>query len=153
MKIMDKKKIAKKTKKYKYTIVWRQNGVEIYSGAVSEEQLVGLQELRAFNEKKEFRAVFDGEKFIIRIAADNKYIKYVDEIHKLWGDCDKNAFDSGTGYTTLTEDRGVVVKVPFEVPKGEYAFIKVRNYLAKDEYRFTDWRFVDFIVKKAQEAN
>ncbi|MDR1532356.1 MAG: hypothetical protein LBS62_09280 [Clostridiales bacterium] len=138
------------TGKEKYTVIWRLDGVEILRGEVVPEDKSGVIELRTFNEDSEYRCNKFGERRLTDGRPETP--EHVDEIHKLWGNPANNK--QVNGVTILTEDRGTVVKVPFEVPEGHNVFVKVRNYLsaADKPFEFTDWRFAEFITMEAEEA-
>jgi len=145
---------------FDYTIIWRLQGVEILRGGVIPEDKTDIIELRAFNRNKEYRWNEFGERTAPDDVDSINEENVIDEIHKLWGSPPKDSDENTLSYffngdiTTLTEDRGTVVKVPFKVPDGNHLFIKVRNYLSADEkpFEFLDWRFVEFIPKEAKEA-
>jgi hypothetical protein len=139
---------------FDYTVIWRLDAVEILKGEHIPDDKTDILELRAFNKDKEYRWNPYGER-----TASDENAKYIDELHKLWGTPSKDANGNAIPYkfdgsmTTLTEDRGTVVKVPFEVPTGHCVFIKVRNYLSAEDkpFEFIDWRFVEFLTKEAKE--
>jgi len=64
----------------------------------------------------------------------------VDEYHKLWGKVSKD------DRTLLTEERGINLKLPFEIEDGkDIAFVKVRNYFtAEGDLQNVDFRLCGF---------
>ena len=162
-------KLLAKVQEYKYAVIYKIDGVQLYDARyLTEEAIRNFNELRAFNDKGELRVTsFNGE-YRGRIRTDidvgseggesgecseGYHTEAIDEIHRLWGDPLKNEPSSKKGYTVLSEDRGVKLEVPFDVPNGQYAFVEVRNYLSPDQdvFEFDDWRMVRLFAMEAEE--
>ncbi|MBZ4670511.1 MAG: hypothetical protein JG769_815 [Oscillospiraceae bacterium] len=147
-------KLLDDIKGYKYVVIYNINEVLIeFAEKISAKKLEKFTELRAFNNDGELAVRSYGGKYKGRIRTDGigGNTEYIDEAHLLWGDKNKNKIISNE-YTSLSEDRGMQLLVPFIVPVGENAFIKIRNYLSSDLdiFQFDDWRMVEFFSKKVE---
>ena len=101
-----------------------------------------LLELRAFNETQEVYLIRAEGEFVGRIRNDSEghNTKVFDEYHRLWGKVPREETTN-----ILKEDRGIEIHLPFDVKKGEYIFIKVRNYFTTErDLSCVDWRFTGF---------
>lgn len=148
---------------YEYAVVWRLNGVVAVKGAdLSHDHLTEMTELRAFSKSAELKVVCCGGDYVgrVRIDGSGEKARVVDEAHLLWGKRSQDKGDapppdssSPPGYTLLANDRGVQLKVPFDVPAGMRAFIRVRNYFTNvsESLELLDWRFVGFFCEEIRE--
>lgn len=121
-----------------------------------EKELDFLQELRIFNESREFRAIRVHHQFRWRIRADveqknNKPVNYFDETHQLWG---KASAEPKNNWTLLAEKRGTELWFPAKLDAGDKKGIKIRQYLEFSEksYQFTDERLVCFVDWPKEES-
>lgn len=149
---------------YDYAVVYYVDKVDILdlSTPLLVFPLTELIELRAFNEEGEYFITKYEDGFVGRVITDVKVeegkdqkeekdkkdeesgkrekFEIVDEYHKLWGrvnDSDRSL---------LTEDRGISLKLPFELEAGKnIAFVKVRNYFtATGDLQNVDYRLCGF---------
>ena len=133
---------------YNYAVIYfldRVSIVDIRKTPVTKplENVVGI---RAFNEDGEYFVSRDAGHFVGRIITDFEEkvdvesFEIVDEYHKLWGKVSKD------DRTLLTEDRGITLKLPFELETGKnIAFMKVRNYFTPEgDLRNVDFRLCGF---------
>ena len=146
----------KKINSYNYAVIYfldRVIIVDVRETPVTKplENVVGI---RAFNEEGEYFVSKDEGHFIGRIITDFEEEKanvesfeIVDEYHKLWGKVSKS------DRTLLTEERGISLKLPFELESGKnIAFVKVRNYFTPEgDLRNVDFRLCGFEAGVAKE--
>ena len=83
-------------------------------------------EIRAFNALGELHLLKKGSNYIGRIIEDNTGDGYeiIDDLYKVWGQLNSN------DKTILSEDRGIRIRLPFEIGKGKLLFAKVRHYFS-----------------------
>ncbi len=118
-----------------------------YTGKTIEENLDFLQEIRIFNEEREFRAVRVDGQFRWRLRMDNdegEPTYYLDETHKLWGKAVNVQEDD---WTLLKEERGTKLWFPENIKKDGEKGIVIRQYLAfgQNSYCFSDERLIGFV--------
>ena len=149
---------------YDYAVVYYVDRVDILdlSKTPLTFPLTEPIELRAFNEEGEYFITKYENGFVGRVITDveveegkdqkeekdkkdeengkHKKFEIVDEYHKLWG----RVNDSDRAL--LTEDRGIKLKLPFELEMGKnIAFVKVRNYFtATGDLQNVDYRLCGF---------
>lgn len=135
-------------KQYKYVVIYKSDCVlTLYTKDITE--LTGFLELRAFDEKGELRILYTGSEYLGRIRRDGDGTdkEVLDEYHLLWGL--PKSIDGE--YTYMSEDRGTKLRLPVKATGEQRAFMHVRNYLSESDFEFTDFRFVDFVIKEAKE--
>lgn len=133
--------IVDKIKAYDYQLIYHRDRVEIKK---KEDELIldsSVIEIRAFGEEGELHLLKKGSLYIGRVIEDNVGEDYeiIDDLYKIWGNVSKN------NSNILSEDRGIQIKLPFNVEAGKLLFIKVRHYFtAKGELKNLDWRLIGF---------
>ena len=133
--------IVDKIKAYDYQLIYYMDRVEIKK---KEDELIldpSVIEIRAFGEEGELHLLKKGSLYIGRVIEDNVGEDYeiIDDLYKIWGNVSKN------NSNILSEDRGIQIKLPFNVEAGKLLFIKVRHYFtAKRELKNLDWRLIGF---------
>lgn len=146
----------KKINTYDYAVIYFLDRVSIVDLRKTPlnlplDKLLGI---RAFNEDGEYFVSKDEGHFAGRIItdfdeekADAESFEIVDEYHKLWGKVSKS------DRTLLTEERGISLKLPFELEAGKnIAFVKVRNYFTPEgDLRNVDFRLCGFEAGVAKE--
>ena len=134
---------------YDYAVIYfldRVSIVDVRNTPITKplENVVGI---RAFNEEGEYFVSKDEGHFTGRIITDFEEEKanvesfeIVDEYHKLWGKVSKSYRN------LLTEERGISLKLPFELETNKnIAFVKVRNYFTPEgDLRNVDFRLCGF---------
>lgn len=135
--------MADKIKSYDYQLIYYRDGVQIKRKGdfVLDSSVL---EIRAFNALGELHLLKKGSKYIGRIIEDNTGEDYeiIDDLYKVWGQLNSN------DKTMLSEDRGIRIKLPFEMEEGKLLFAKVRHYFsAEGELKNLDWRLVGFEEK------
>jgi len=135
------------------TFIFIRNYACVTPDKLNNNKLVDAEQLSHQDGSAVIPGTSYGGKYKGRIRTDGigGNTEYIDEAHLLWGDKNKNKIISNE-YTSLSEDRGMQLLVPFIVPVGENAFIKIRNYLSSDLdiFQFDDWRMVEFFSKKVE---
>lgn len=130
-------------KECEYVILYYMDKVEIKCVTNMQDiDIEKLLELRAFNETQEVYLIRAEGEFVGRIRNDSEghNTKVFDEYHRLWGKVPREETTN-----ILKEDRGIEIHLPFDVKKGEYIFIKVRNYFTTErDLSCVDWRFTGF---------
>lgn len=139
----------KKINIYDYAVIYfldRVSIVDVRNTPLTQplENVVGI---RAFNNEGEYFISKNEGHYTGRIITDfdeerenaSKF-ETVDEYHKLWGKVSKD------DRTLLTEERGINLKLPFEIEDGkDIAFVKVRNYFtAEGDLQNVDFRLCGF---------
>ena len=137
------KAMADKIKRYDYQLIYYRDRVLIKK----KEDFVldsSVLEIRAFNTSGELHLLKKGSQYIGRIIEDNIGAGYeiIDDLYKVWGRLNSN------DKTILSEDRGIRIRLPFEMGEGKLLFAKVRHYFsAEGELKNLDWRLVGFEEK------
>lgn len=143
VKVNDLEEVADRIKNYEYLLIYYSDRVEIKSGGdfVPDSSIT---EIRAFCDIGELHLLKRDSQYIGRTIEDNKGEEYeiIDDLYKIWGQLNSN------DRSILSEDRGIIIKLPFEMESGKLLFAKVRHYFtAKGELKNLDWRLAGFEEK------
>ena len=134
--------VIDKIKNYDFLLIFYIDRVELKLGKdfVVEDSIV---EIRAFDKDEELHLLKNGLCYVGRIVRDNDdgvdYYEVVDDLYKIWGQVNFGVTN------VLSEDRGIQIKLPFNIDKDKLLFAKVRNYFtAEGELKNIDWRLMGY---------